>query len=73
MCHNFLKLNGKKSEFLLLGTPAVVFNDGDLELHLDNSIIFPFSQIQNLGVLFDYHLTLDAQIKSISKSAFISF
>lgn len=70
MYHNFLKLNGTKSEVLLVGTPAAVCNGRNFSLHLDNSVISPSSQVRNLGVLFDPYLTLDAHIKSISKSAF---
>jgi len=39
-------------------------------LFMDDSVLAPSSCARNLGVIFDTHLTLDSQIKSITKSAF---
>uniref|UniRef100_A0A8C2C5A6 Reverse transcriptase domain-containing protein n=1 Tax=Cyprinus carpio TaxID=7962 RepID=A0A8C2C5A6_CYPCA len=62
MYHDFLKLNGTKSEALLVGR--------NFSLHLENNVVSLLPQVRNLGVLFDSHLTLEAHIKSISESAF---
>lgn len=39
-------------------------------LNVDNSSVLPSIQAHNLCVIFDVHLTLEAHIRSVTKSAF---
>jgi len=70
MYHNFLKLNGTKSEVLLVGTPTVTCNGKNFNLDIGNNVVSASPQVQYNGVISDSHLTLEAHIKSISNSAF---
>jgi len=69
MCMNYLKLNGDKTELLVLSTPA-------LEKDRFSSSTFCGAEIEasaharNLGVLFEATLSLDDQISSVCKKAY---
>ena len=43
----------------------------DPNISVGNSRIVPWISARNLGVIFDNHLSLDKQVNSICKSAFI--
>ncbi len=70
MQSNFLKLNGSKTELILIGTVASTRKANGISLAVDSSIVHPSSQVQNLGVIFAPQLTFDAHIKHISKISF---
>ena len=72
MLTNKLKINDSKTECVLVTSPhhaskidldTVVVTVGDAHLELSNVV-------SNLGVVLDKHLTMDSQIKKVSRSAY---
>ena len=66
VAHNFLQMNPKKTEILLIAT-----NSANTEL---TNMLGPYShliapQCRNLSVTFDNNLTLNSHIKFIKQSA----
>jgi hypothetical protein len=70
MIQNKLKINDSKTEFLILASPNAYSKlNSDLELHVGNSHIKPAPSAKNLGVIFDKHLKMEAQVTGICRSA----
>jgi hypothetical protein len=70
MIQNKLKINDSKTEFLILASPNAYSKlNSDLELHVGNSHIKPAPSAKNLGVIFDKHLQMEAQVTGICRSA----
>ena len=70
MIANKLKINDSKTEFLILTSPKARASDmSDLALNVGSSEIKPATSVRNLGVMFDKHLNMEAQVTSICKSA----
>ena len=72
MSRNFLKLNGSKTEVLLIGSKHTLSNTSTT---IPNIIIddfpVPFStQVKSLGVILDNTLSFAPHIKNITRSAF---
>ncbi|XP_061759223.1 probable RNA-directed DNA polymerase from transposon BS isoform X1 [Nerophis ophidion] len=70
MSANFLQLNAKKTEMLIIG-PArhrPLFNNTTLTF--DNQIIKQGDSVKNLGIIFDPTLSFESHIKSVTKTAF---
>ena len=70
MKFNKLKLNGDKTEIVLLSSQ---FNRR--EVHIDNIQIGdvdikPSSSARNLGVIFDSHLTMDIHVRKVCSTAY---
>ena len=73
MSLNRLKLNGDKTEPLIIGSqlrpslhfPPVVLNDG--------SVILPYSYARNIGVTFDSVLNFERTITDICKSFYFKY
>ena len=69
MCCNKLKLNGDKSELLVISSqyrPRPVLSS----LTIGGSVVLSSASARNLGVVFDNGLTFEKQISAICKSAF---
>ena len=65
-----LKLNGDKTEIILLSSSfhrGEIFSDN---IQVSGVGIFPDSFARNLGVIFDNHLTLDAHFKKIFSATY---
>ena len=65
---NKSKLNDDKTEFLLIISPFVKLT-GDVQISIGQDQISPSSSCKSLGVMFDQHLSMDTQVKSICRSA----
>lgn len=71
--NNFLKLNGSKTDLILICIVPTDRKADQISLVVNSSMVFPISQVGNLGVIFDPQLTFDAHIKHIHKTAFCHF
>jgi len=73
MSANLLSLNQSKTEFLLIGLPAQLFEISDPSLLIPSNVtITPALSARNLGVIFDSTLSMSDHISSVSKSCFLS-
>ena len=68
MTANNLKLNENKSEFILLGSRAMLNKLPQSVLTVGNSSLHPKESCRNLGVTIDANMTLAAHISGISRS-----
>ncbi|KAF7247270.1 Netrin receptor UNC5B [Varanus komodoensis] len=66
---NKLKLNPDKTEVLLVGGSG--FGEGDLNLVLNGVALPPRDKVRSLGVLLDPELSLEAQVTTAARSAFL--
>ncbi|KAF7252571.1 RNA-directed DNA polymerase from mobile element jockey [Varanus komodoensis] len=66
---NKLKLNPDKMEVLLVGSSG--FGEGDLNLVLNGVALPPRDKVRSLGVLLDPELSLEAQVTTAARSAFL--
>ena len=70
MCQNKLKLNDRKTEFLIIGTPRQVSELNINDITVGNSVVRPSYTVRNLGVSIDSCSNMEAQISNTCKSAF---
>ncbi len=69
MLTNRLKLNGGKTELLLIGTQKQCAKLSNLFINIGISTIKPNEKARNLGVVFDANLTLKSHVNSLCSSA----
>ena len=70
MTVNKLKLNGDKTDIILLSSSfhrGEIFSDN---IQVSGVEICPASAARNLGVIFDNHLTLDAHVRKVCSTAY---
>ena len=67
MIKNKLKINDDKMEFLLITSPFVKLTR-DVLISIGQDQISPSLSCKSLGVMFDQHLSMDTQVKSICRS-----
>ena len=69
MLCNKLKLNGDKTELLVLSAHHRPRPSID-HLHVSNECIQPSTSARNIGVIFDQHMSLEKHVASICKACF---
>ena len=69
MLINRLKLNGDKTELLVIGTQQQCKKIPDIFLNVGGSVIKANEKARNLGVVFDKNLTLKLYVNEFCKSA----
>lgn len=68
---NGLMLNTKKTQCMFVGSRGVTSRiPPNTTIRFDDSTIIPNSEVKNLGVYFDTHLTFDAHINNITRKIF---
>ena len=68
MKNNKLKLNGDRTEFIVMGSINQLSKCTIPPLHIDGSIVPPSKSVRNLGVVFDQELNLTDHVSSLCKS-----
>ena len=68
LCNN-LKLNGDKTEMLLIGTRQQHAKVQGLSIRIGRDTIEPIDEARNLGVIFDKHMALKVHVNESCKSA----
>ena len=64
------KLYDDKTEVIFLGTKHRLDHLDHIGVTVGDSIIYPADKVRNLGVVFDKHLSMDDQVKSVYKQGF---
>ena len=66
---NLLMLNPSKTDFLLIGLPKQLSKLNNTTINVTSDVtLSPVPQARNLGVLFDFNLSISGHISCISKS-----
>ena len=68
MITNKLKINGDKTEFLVITSPYIKLPSLDFQLNVGSCTIGTFSSARNFGVLFDSHMNLESHIINVCRS-----
>ena len=66
-CHNGMKLNAKKTQMLVLGTPSMLRGLPPVTLRFCGNVIPDSKVVKNLGVSIDRHLNFDTHIDTLSR------
>uniref|UniRef100_A0A8C6M6H9 Reverse transcriptase domain-containing protein n=1 Tax=Nothobranchius furzeri TaxID=105023 RepID=A0A8C6M6H9_NOTFU len=67
---NFLKLNGNKTELLLVGTNSTLSTSDSFSLTIDSATVSPSPHVKSLGVILDSSLSFQAHINNLIRSAY---
>ena len=70
LTENNLKLNGPKTQWILLGTPKQLGKLNKPVLQIGTDCIKPLKEVRNLGVIFDPSIKMQSHITSICRSAY---
>ena len=65
-CANRMKLNGSKTQVLVLGTPALIRGMPPVTINVMGTVIPDSRVVKNLGVIMDTHLNFRAHIDHIT-------
>ena len=68
--NNGLKVNPRKTEMCLFGTPAVIKKASTFKVQFGDVALLPAEHIKFLGVLLDQHLTMEKQTAGVVKRCF---
>ena len=71
MCKHHLKLNGDKTEFVVISSKPVSKKFTTPSINIDNHIITSSLKAKNIGVIMDSHMSMEAHISSVCKSAYM--
>lgn len=66
---NLLKLNPEKTEFLIITKPTIRFDIPISFITVLGSQIQVSTEVRDLGVIIDHHMSLDAQVTEICRKA----
>ena len=66
---NRLKLNDKKTEFIIFGTSAGLKKVQTTSIRVGEENISASDKVRNIGAMFDREMKMDAQVKNMCKSA----
>ena len=69
MTENYLKINESKTSMMEFHSPYTPF-PLQSSFHLETCDVTPTDEAKNLGFWFDEHLSLDSQIKRVSKTCY---
>ena len=69
---NRLKLNDKKTEFIILGTSARLGCVNTKELRVGNASINAVRKVRNIGAYFDSELKMSDQVNNMCRSAWLN-
>lgn len=64
-CQNGMKVNAAKTEFMILGTKAMLRDVSDVTIKFCNHSILASKQARNLGVVFDQNLSFQPHVDHI--------
>ena len=67
MIKHKLKINDEKTEFLVISSPQSKLS-ADIKISIGQSEITPTHSCKSLGVMFDKHMSMDAQINAVCRS-----
>ena len=70
MLSNKLKINDKKTEFLILGSKQQLEKVNTHGIYVGNEQVAPVRHVRNLGALFDENLTMDKHIAKVCGSGY---
>ena len=70
MTQNFLKLNDKKTEFIIFGTEIDVAKVTEWTVTVGDTVILPSKSVRNIGVIMDSEFSLDNQISDKIRSCY---
>ena len=65
-CHHRMKINEKKTQMIVLGTPAMLRDMPDVTITFHGSQIHSSRTVRNLGVTIDQHLNYQAHIDNVT-------
>lgn len=69
---NKLCNNSDKTEFLLVGTAQQMNNLNISSIKVDGVTINPVTDVRNLGVIFDKHMSMEKQISKMCRNAYFN-
>ena len=69
---NMLCNNNEKTEFLIIGTQAALKMLQLDSIKIDNVMIKAVSDVRNLGVIFDKHMTMEKQVNKMCRNAYFN-
>jgi len=64
-CHHRMKVNEKKTQMIVIGTPAILRNVPPVTIAFNGSQIHDSKVIRNLGVMVDRHLNYQAHVDAV--------
>ena len=70
MKHNFLKLNEKKTEYILISSPHMRNSITGTSLSVGDEAVTPSDKARNLGVIFDRAMSMDKHISYVCQSTY---
>ena len=70
MCHNMLKLNKSKTEFLIIGSRQRLAKINVNSVQVGTSEIVSASSVRNLGAWFDKNMPMNAHVGKVCSKAF---